>query len=114
MKALSVRQPWAWLIVNGHKDIENRTWATRHRGPFLIHASKGMTATEYEDVCSFLAADARLRHLNHILPLPKELERGGIVGQATLTDCGSGLSSPLIHGRRRLRAGETDPFPSGR
>lgn len=26
MKALSIRQPWAWLIANGHKDIENRTW----------------------------------------------------------------------------------------
>jgi len=26
MKALSVRQPWSWLIVNGHKDVENRTW----------------------------------------------------------------------------------------
>lgn len=26
MKALSIQQPWAWLIVNGHKDVENRTW----------------------------------------------------------------------------------------
>ena len=26
MKALSVRKPWAWLIVSGSKDIENRTW----------------------------------------------------------------------------------------
>lgn len=26
MKALSIRQPWAWLIVNGYKDVENRTW----------------------------------------------------------------------------------------
>jgi hypothetical protein len=28
MKALSLMQPWAWLMVNGHKDIENRNWAT--------------------------------------------------------------------------------------
>jgi hypothetical protein len=27
MKALSIKQPWAWLIVHGHKDVENRTWA---------------------------------------------------------------------------------------
>ena len=27
MKALSIRQPWAWLIVNGHKNVENRGWA---------------------------------------------------------------------------------------
>src|SRR5437016_10859136 len=40
MKALSVRQPWAWLIVNGHKDIENRSWQTKFRGKLLIHAGQ--------------------------------------------------------------------------
>jgi hypothetical protein len=38
VKALSIRQPWAWLIANGHKDIENRSWNTNYRGAFLIHA----------------------------------------------------------------------------
>ena len=38
MKALSVRQPWAELIVAGLKDVENRTWRTDYRGPVLIHA----------------------------------------------------------------------------
>ncbi len=43
---LSIRQPWAWLIVNGYKDIENRTWSTRFRGKVLIHAGKnGMKAS---------------------------------------------------------------------
>ena len=37
---LSIRQPWAWLIVNGYKDIENRTWSTRFRGKVLIHGMK--------------------------------------------------------------------------
>lgn len=37
MKALSILQPWAWLIVNGNKDIENRNWHTRFRGRFLVH-----------------------------------------------------------------------------
>ncbi|RZK62259.1 MAG: ASCH domain-containing protein, partial [Pedobacter sp.] len=32
MKALSIKQPWATLISTGIKDIENRTWATKHRG----------------------------------------------------------------------------------
>ena len=41
MKALNVKQPWAWLIANGYKGIETRTWATRYRGPLLIVASKG-------------------------------------------------------------------------
>ncbi|WP_229215634.1 ASCH domain-containing protein [Duganella sp. CY15W] len=45
MKALSIRQPWAWLIVNGYKDIENRSWSTNVRGKVLVHASKGAPAT---------------------------------------------------------------------
>lgn len=39
MKALSVRQPWAWAVARGHKDVENRSWTTAHRGPLLVHAS---------------------------------------------------------------------------
>jgi hypothetical protein len=38
--ALSVRQPWAYLIVMGQKTIELRTWSTRYRGLLLIHAAK--------------------------------------------------------------------------
>jgi hypothetical protein len=40
MKALCVKQPWAWAIVNGHKPIETRTWITRYRGPLVIVASR--------------------------------------------------------------------------
>ena len=36
---LSIRQPWAWLIAHGWKNIENRTWPTGYRGRFLIHAA---------------------------------------------------------------------------
>lgn len=39
MKALSIKQPWASLIANGIKDIENRTWKTKFRGRIYIHAS---------------------------------------------------------------------------
>lgn len=39
MKALSLRQPWASLIADGHKTIETRTWRTRYRGSLAIHAS---------------------------------------------------------------------------
>ena len=40
MKALSIRQPWASLIVAGIKDIENRSWVTNYRGKLLIHAAQ--------------------------------------------------------------------------
>ena len=98
MKALSIRQPWAWLIAHGHKDIENRVWQTGHRGPLLIHASKGMTQQEYEDVCRFLYSKERLRYINALLPMPNELERGGIVGRAEVTGCYSDHASPRFIG----------------
>lgn len=40
MKAISIRQPWADLIVFGPKRVENRTWVCGYRGSILIHASK--------------------------------------------------------------------------
>ena len=40
MKAISIKQPWAWAIAYGHKTIETRTWYTKYRGPILIVASK--------------------------------------------------------------------------
>lgn len=39
MKAISIKQPWAWAIFNG-KPVENRVWHSDYRGPLLIHASK--------------------------------------------------------------------------
>lgn len=38
MKTISIKQPWASLIVEGVKDIENRTWRTKFRGRVLVHA----------------------------------------------------------------------------
>ncbi|OQA44951.1 MAG: ASCH domain protein [Chloroflexi bacterium ADurb.Bin325] len=40
MKALSIRQPWADLIIQGRKTLELRTWTVRYRGPLAIHASQ--------------------------------------------------------------------------
>lgn len=96
MRALSIRQPWAWLIVNGHKDIENRVWSTRYVGPLVIHASKGMTNDEYDDVLDLLDADPRLRHIE--LPHRKDIERGGIVGVAHCNGSVDQCDSPWFFG----------------
>ena len=40
MKTLSVRQPWAELIMQGRKTLELRSWMVRYRGPLAIHASR--------------------------------------------------------------------------
>jgi hypothetical protein len=84
--AISVRQPWAWAIVHLGKDIENRSWPTRLRGPVLIHASKGMTRGEYDDALETFEF-ARDHAALLVYPPAAELERGGIVGQAEIVDC---------------------------
>jgi hypothetical protein len=85
-RALSIRQPWAWLIVNGWKNIENRNWRTSYRGPVLIHAAKGMTQAEY-NACRLFMSGFCDPDRDVKLPHPVELERGGIVGVATILDC---------------------------
>jgi len=81
MKTLSIRQPWAWLIVHGGKDIENRSWHTKYRGRFLVHASNGMTKREY----AFAAEYAK--RLGVIVPPANQLLLGGVIGSVELIDC---------------------------
>jgi hypothetical protein len=97
--ALSVRQPWASLILLAGKDIENRTWETRKRGPILIHAAKGMTKREYQDAMDFADANGTCR-IGHLLDAfePDNLPRGGIIGSINLADCVYQSDSPWFQG----------------
>jgi ASCH domain len=86
LPALSLRQPWAWLVLHGGKGIENRKWNTKLRGSFLIHAAKGMTRTEYDDAIA-CARDVHWALGNPNLRLPElgeTIHRGGIVGAARI------------------------------
>ena len=100
MKGLSIRQPWAWLICFGGKDIENRCWPTRFRGAFLLHAAKGMTRAEYDEVAEFAN-----------LPPFARLERGGIVGVARLVDCVQAHRSQWFNGPFGFVLAEVRPLP---
>lgn len=71
MKVLTIREPWASLIVNGYKEYEFRSWKTNYRGKILIHTGLKL---EKEMVDRF-----KKYNLNYIL--------GAIVGEAVLTDC---------------------------
>ncbi len=86
MIALSIRQPWAWLILHAGKDIENRDWKTPYRGRCLIHASKNCTKAEYSAAIDFLV-DRGLDRLSYDLPAIDQFERGGIVGAVDIVDC---------------------------
>lgn len=93
MLAISVRQPWAWLIIHGEKDIENRDWPTKVRGRVLIHASKGMTKAEYLDAWHF--ANKR----GTTAPSFDALERGGIIGSVEIVGCDHFSDSLWFMGR---------------
>ena len=88
--ALSVRQPWAWLIVNRWKPVENRTWPTKVRGWVAIHASQKIDRAGYEWVRS------EFPHIE--MPPVAALECGGLVGQALLEDCVSDYYSRWFRG----------------
>lgn len=91
MIALSILQPWAWLIVRGHKDIENRTWQTRRRGDIIIHAGKRWGREQRAD----------LEYVREEFPnivLPDKFDLGGIVGAARIVDCVAESASPWFNG----------------
>lgn len=96
MKAISIRQPWAWLIVTGKKDIENRNWKTNFRGPVLIHASATMTRGDYEACCLFIAGMPGTWRLPAFDIMKARC--GGIVGMASITDCVTQSDSPWFVG----------------
>jgi ASCH domain len=88
-KIITIRQPWASLIVHGFKDIENRSWSTSYRGPVLVHASMRPSGRPVADVARQFGID-----------LPQlELPLGGIVGTTNIIDCVDAHSSPWFEGK---------------
>lgn len=96
MKALSIRQPWAWLIVNGFKDLENRDWCPFEMGKILVHASKGCTRREYAAAVAFAQP---LLPVGVVIPPLKDLPRGGICGSVEIVDCVIRFDSPWFVGK---------------
>jgi len=82
-RALSIRQPLAWAILNAGKDIENRPIRWQYRGPICIHASLGGTRDEYFSAASDIYnADNK----GHAAPIFDAVRRGGIIGIAEIVD----------------------------
>lgn len=96
MKALSVKQPWAYLIVAGYKDIENRTWHTKIRERIYIHAGK-----EQDDARGCQAAFNILSHIYgqkdaSVIWKNYHLEKffGALIGEVDIVDCVTFSASP--------------------
>jgi len=105
MKALSIQQPWAWLIVNGYKDVENRDWPTKVRGWVAVHAGKKYDA----------AGAAWVRRTFPGIQLPREFASGAVVGIVRITDCVTAYASPWFQGHYGFvlyDAAPCDPVPA--
>lgn len=102
LPALSIRQPWAWLIVSGYKDIENRNNLKNFTGDFLIHAS---ATPDWEGYYSHL-------HRNRMKDIvPTEIECGGIIGHAQITGFVEQSESPWFVGKYGLLIKDAKPLP---
>lgn len=85
MKALSLTQPWATLVVTGEKKIETRSWKTPFRGLIAIHASKGFPGWAQET--AFYDNQFKTSLLAHGFNTLGELPLGAIVGGAEIKTC---------------------------
>ena len=113
MKALSIKQPWAWLICAGFKDVENRTWKigrSAQHGPYksqtaefsislpcriYVHAGKVSDyygATAVDGIFDLLPRDTRhtIWKRESLLALP----HGAIIGEVDIVDCVTNSPSP--------------------
>lgn len=81
MKALTVRQPWAWAILHAGKRIENRSRRTHFRGRFYIHA--GLAVPHFRDL---LNCETRLGAVQGC-PDATDFQYGAIIGTAELVGC---------------------------
>lgn len=101
LKALTIRQPWAWLIVAGHKPVENRSWSTKYRGPLAIHAGLSMSAQDYENACEVFG-----KRIDRAL-----LQFGGIIGSANLVNVVSCHRSRFFFGPLGFILDDATPLP---
>lgn len=96
--ALSVRQPWAWAIIAGHKVIENRSAGSIRAGRMdcrriCIHAATGLKQDEFQ------WAHWRLHKHGVTCPRPDQLVRGAIIGHVEVIDIISESDSEWFGGQ---------------
>ncbi len=108
MIALSIRQPWAWLIVNGFKDIENRSWRRDRRGPILIHAGQVLERDAAE---ALWAGHHPVTGRRCAINAPRNFPLGGIVGEAEIMDCVTRHESPWFVGPHGFVLAKARPLP---
>lgn len=99
MKAISIRQPWAWAILYAGKDVENRTWTHSYRGPVLIHAGKKFDDHGYAWLIDQALCNRKINLNIDDIPPKSNFPMGGIIGQVVIKKMVRSLySSPWMFG----------------
>ena len=96
--ALSIKQPWAALVVRGLKTIEVRRWPTGRRGRILIHAAR--VPDRREEAWKHVTGD--LRSMAQL--------QGGIIGAVELTECRPYHNLPAFLGDQVFHFNEVSWF----
>jgi len=107
MKALSIKQPWAWLICAGYKDIENRSWWL-HMPPLLnypanprriyVHASKTIDREAFKWIALWIPKAIIRKFMFNGLPDAGMFVTGAIIGEVDITGCVEKSDSPWFTG----------------
>ena len=88
MKAISIKQPWAYLIAAGIKDIENRTWKCPQKyigQRILIHASAKQC--ELKGLLTVPQQEYLIIKIPNEMPLQNNIVNGAIIGSVEIADC---------------------------
>lgn len=114
MRILTVRQPWAWAIIHGGKDVENRVRniAGGYRGPVAIHAAAGGSSVDRsQDWDDYVNGDHPLAGMN-----VREVAstRGGIIGVVDLVSVHDGRTESLhTHDGEIIGTAACSPWAQG-
>jgi hypothetical protein len=98
VKALSIRQPWAWLVASGYKDIENRGWKTGFRGRVYVHAGRNF---DHRALSFRLLREPGIldqQALSIVNDLVKFWKESAVIGEVDIVDCVSHSDSPWFIG----------------
>lgn len=88
MKCLTIKQPWAGLILAGAKDVENRSWSTPHRGALGIHV-----ALKAADKSVLQTVPLQYREFARYLLMANEMA-GHVIGTVQMVDVIENSKSP--------------------
>jgi len=89
--ALTLHRPWPYCITGLYelvaKRVENRSWATRHRGDLLLHAGRRWNTRDLQAACRFVHVSGGRPGL---IPAAEQAHPTGVVATVRVVDVCAG------------------------